>query len=200
MQAYRATIVAALRVAQALGLKKIVFSTGGKSESHLRVQLPELPEEAFVQMGDYVRFALKAAGNLRFSEIIVGAFFGKALKMAQGWGHTHASRGLADLKQLGRLVLEKTGDERLAREVSQANTGRQALEILLAAQALPVLAEVGARMLAALRTYAGPAPELAAVILDFDGVPLWRGESPGVDQYYPPFLKGGRGDYNFATP
>ncbi len=133
----------ALRVAQALGLKKIVFTTGGKSESHLRVQLPELPEEAFVQMGDYVRFALKTAANLGFAEITVGAFFGKALKMAQGWGHTHASRGLADLKQLGRLVLEKTGDDRLAQEVARANTGRQALEILLAAQAVPVVAAVG---------------------------------------------------------
>jgi len=177
--AYRATIVAALRVAQALGLEKIVFTTGGKSESHLMVQLPELPVETFVQMGDYVRFALKAAANMKFSEITVGAFFGKALKMAQGWGHTHARRGLADLKQLGRLVLEKTGDERLAREVSQANTGRQALEILLAVQAVPVVTALGRRMLAALRTYAGPAPELAAVILDFAGEPLWQGESRG---------------------
>jgi len=189
--AYRATIVASLRVAQAQGLKKIVFTTGGKSESHLRVQLPELPEEAFVQMGDYIRFALKAAGNLGFTEITVGAFFGKALKMAQGWGHTHASRGLADLKQLGRLVLEKTGDERLGQEVSQANTGRQALEILLAARAIPVVAAVGARMLAAVRSFTGPGPTLAALILDFAGEPLWRGENPGSGPVLPPFSKGG---------
>ncbi len=180
--AYRATIVASLKVARALGLKKIVFTTGGKSESYMQVQLPELPVEAFVQMGDYVRFALKTAGNLGFVEITVGAFFGKALKIAQGWGHTHASRGLADLKQLGRLVLEQTGDERLAQEVSQANTGRQALEILLAVQAVPVVAEVGSRMLAASRSFTGPAPTLAALILDFAGEPLWRGESRG-DQY-----------------
>jgi cobalt-precorrin-5B (C1)-methyltransferase len=177
--AYRATIVASLKVARALGLKQIVYTTGGKSESHLQAQLPELPVEAFVQMGDYVRFALKTAGNLGFAEITVGAFFGKALKIAQGWGHTHASRGLADLKQLGRLVLEKTGDEHLAQEVSQANTGRQALEILLTVQAVSVVAAVGSRMLAALRSFAGPGPTLAALILDFNGLPLWRGESQG---------------------
>ena len=154
--AYRATIVASLRVARALGLKQIVFSTGGKSESHMQVQLPALPVEAFVQMGDYVRFALKAAGNLGFAEITVAAFFGKALKIAEGRGHTHASRGLADLKELGRMVLEITGDARLAREVSRANTGRQALEILLAARATQVVAAVGARMLAALRTLPAP--------------------------------------------
>jgi len=40
------------------------------------------------------------------------------------------------------------------------------------------VAVVGDRMLAALRSYAGPGPELAAVILDFNGLPLWRGENP----------------------
>jgi cobalt-precorrin-5B (C1)-methyltransferase len=178
-QAYRATIAASLKVAQALGIRQIVFTTGGKSESHMQAQLPELSAEAFVQMGDYVRFALKTAGNLRFSRITVAAFFGKALKIAQGWGHTHASRGLVDLRKLGRLVLEKTGDPRLAEEVAQSNTGRQALEILLAARAQAVVAEVGAQMLAALGDYAGPGPGVAAVILDFAGLPLWRGESPG---------------------
>jgi len=177
--AYRATIAASLRVAQALGIRKILFSTGGKSESHMQTLLPELLEEAFVQMGDYVRFALKTSANLKFSEITVGAFFGKALKIAQGFGHTHASRGLADLKQLGRLTEDKTRDIGLAREVSRANTARQALAILTAAQALQVVAEVGASMLAALRNYAGPGPDLAAVILDFAGAPIWRGGSQG---------------------
>ncbi len=177
--AYRATIAASLRVAQALGLRKVVFSTGGKSESHLQALLPDLPEEAFVQMGDYVRFALKAASNMKFAEITVGAFFGKALKISQGRGHTHASRGLADLKKLGELTEAQTGNSRLAGEVVRANTGRQALDLLLAAQAQPVVAAVGEGMLAALREYAGPGPDLAAVILDFAGAPLWRGESAG---------------------
>ena len=177
--AYRATIAASLRVAQALAIRQIVFSTGGKSESSLQAQLPELPEEAFVQMGDYVKFALKAAANLKFPAITVGAFFGKAVKMAQGWGHTHASRGLADLKKLGRLTREKTGDVALAREVARSNTARQALEILLAARAQIVVAAMGEQMLAALRDYAGPGPDLSAMILDFAGVPLWQGKAPG---------------------
>jgi hypothetical protein len=93
---------------------------------------------------------------------------------------------------LGRLVLETTGDVRLAQEVSGANTGRQALGMLLAARALPAVAAVGTRLLTALRTYAGPGPNLAAVILDFAGLPLWRGESQG-SEIIPPFFKGGQG-------
>jgi cobalt-precorrin-5B (C1)-methyltransferase len=178
-QAYRATIASSLKVAQAAGLKHIGFSTGGKSEEHLKALLPKLPEEGFVQMGDYVSFALKVAARMGFSQITAAAFFGKALKIAQGFGHTHASRGLADLKDLGRWVLDLTGDAALARTVAGANTARQALELLTAAGAEGVVGQVGDRMLAALRNYAGPGPDLEAVMLAFDGSPRWRRESPG---------------------
>ena len=176
-QAYRATILASLRVARALGINEVVYSTGGKSETHMREHLPTLPPEAFVQMGDYVRFALKLAGRLGFKRITVAAFFGKAVKMAQGKGHTHASRGLANLRELGRWTQEVTGDARLARAVAHANTARQVLEILSAARALQVVAAVGRRLLDWLRDFAGPGPELRAMILDFNGAPLWRGQS-----------------------
>jgi cobalt-precorrin-5B (C1)-methyltransferase len=179
-QAYRATIAASLRVAQALGLRHIAYSTGGKSEGYLQAQFPGLPQEAFVQMGDYVRFAMKVAAHMGFLKITAGAFFGKALKIAQGFGHTHASRGLADLRQLGRWTQDLTGDAALAQAVAGANTARQALEILTTAGAGGVVAQVGNRMLAALQDYAGPGPGLRVVIFDFDGSPLWRGESPEV--------------------
>jgi cobalt-precorrin-5B (C1)-methyltransferase len=179
-QAYRATIASSLRVAQAAGLKRIVYSTGGKSEEHLKAVLPALPQEAFIQMGDYVRFALKVSAHMGFLEVTTGAFFGKALKIAQGFGHTHASRGLADLKALGRWTMDLTGDAALAQAVAGANTARQALELLTAAGAIGVVAGVGDQMLAALQNYAGPGPGLAAVILDFAGHILWRGESQGT--------------------
>jgi len=179
-QAYRATIAASLRVAQAMGIEHIAYSTGGKSEGYLKAELPGLAEEAFVQMGDYVRFALKVAAHMGFPKITAGAFFGKALKIAQGFGHTHASRGLADLGKLGRWTRNLTGDAALAQAVAGANTARQALEILTTAGAGGVVAQVGNRMLAALQDYAGPGPGLRVVIFDFDGSPLWRGESPEV--------------------
>jgi cobalt-precorrin-5B (C1)-methyltransferase len=178
-QAYRATIASSLRVARAAGLNHLGYSTGGKSEGYLKALLPKLPEEAFVQMGDYVRFALKVATHMGFSEITAAAFFGKALKIAQGFGHTHASRGLADLKELGRWTLDRTGDAALAQAVAGANTARQALELLTGAGAGQVVEQVGDRMLAALRNYAGPGPKVKAVVLDFDGALLWRGASAG---------------------
>jgi cobalt-precorrin-5B (C1)-methyltransferase len=174
--AYRATILTGLRVAKAAGLGHIVFSTGGKSEAYMQERLPHLPEAAFVQMGDYVEYALKAAAGLGFQEISVAAFFGKALKMAEGKGHTHASRGLPNLRALGRLTAELTGNRVLAQAVARANTARQCLEMLTAADAHTVIATVGERLLATLTGFAGTIPRLTAVIFDFDGALRWQGE------------------------
>jgi len=179
--AYRATIVSALKVARAVGLASAVLTTGGKSEEYLRDILPRRPEESFVQMGDYVRFALRAAINLGFTRLTVGAFFGKAVKIAQGFGHTHASRGLANFRELARWIYEITGNPDLAQAVARANTAREVLENLPAASLPAVIGEVGRRMLAALRDHVGPTPELAAVIMDFNGTPLfWGGEVEGA--------------------
>jgi len=174
-QAYRATIAVSLRVAQAAGLPEIVLTTGGKSESYVRELLPNLPEDAFIQMADYVRFAVRLASRMGFKQITLAAFFGKALKIAQGLGHTHASQGTVDLQALARLTRTKTGNQELAMEVARANTARGALERLRAAGASGVVAPVGQRLLRTLRTFAGSGPRLAAIILDFCGQPLWQG-------------------------
>jgi|UniRef100_A0A7C3UW85 cobalt-precorrin-5B (C1)-methyltransferase len=180
-EAYRATIASALKVARAVGLTRVVLTTGGKSEEYLRGHLPHLPEESFVQMGDYVRFAIRAATGLGFTHLTVGAFFGKAVKMAQGFGHTHASRGLANFGELARWTHDITGDPDLAQAVVRANTAREILENLPPASLPAVIGEVGRRLLAALRQHAGPGLELAAVILNFDGAPLfWGGEGEGA--------------------
>lgn len=178
-EAYRATIAAALKVARAVGLTCVVLATGGKSEEHLRSHLPHLPEEAFVQMGDYVRFALRAAVGFGFTDLTVGAFFGKAVKIAQGFSHTHASRGVASFRELALWTQEQTGDPLLAQAVSRANTAREVLEMLPAPQQRAVVKEVGSRMLAALRVHAGPGPQLTAMLLDFDGHPLFWEAGPG---------------------
>ena len=77
------------------------------------------------------------------------------------------------------MTLALTGNTSLAQAVAGANTARQTLEILTEAGAGQVVAQVGAALLAALREFAGPGPQLNAVVLDFDGATLWRGESPG---------------------
>jgi cobalt-precorrin-5B (C1)-methyltransferase len=175
-QAYRATIAVALKVARAAGLDQVICSTGGKSEALAHTLLPGLPEEALVQMGDYVHFAIRLAGRLGFRKITVAAFFGKALKIAQGLGHTHASRGEVDLNLLAQWTQDLTGSPALAGAVTQANTARGALELLLAAGALPVVTRVGEEMLWTLRSFADRPVDVEALIFSTEGPLLWQGE------------------------
>jgi cobalt-precorrin-5B (C1)-methyltransferase len=174
-QAYRATIAAALKVARAAGLDRVVFSTGGKSETLAQTVFPGLPEETLVQMGDYVHFAIRLAGRMGFKQVAVAAFFGKAVKIAQGLGHTHASQGEVDLHLLARWTRDLTGSPALAAAITQANTARGALELLLAAGAQPVVIRVGEEMLRTLRSFADRPMHLSAVIFSSGGQLLWQG-------------------------
>ena len=133
-------------------MNQVVLTTGGKSEALAKAVSPGLPvEEALVQMGDFVHFAIRLAGRLGFEKITVAAFFGKALKMAQGLGQTHAAHGEVDLPLLARWSRELTGSAALAQAVAGANTARGALEVLQAAGGQAVVARVGNEMLNTLK-------------------------------------------------
>jgi cobalt-precorrin-5B (C1)-methyltransferase len=174
-QAYRATIAAGMKVSRATGLSHVVCSTGGKSEALVHTLLPGLPEEALVQMGDYVHFAIRLAGRLGFRQITVAAFFGKAMKIAQGLGHTHAVRGEVDLSLLAQWTRDLTGSAVLAEAVVQANTARGALDLLLAAGEHAVVARVGEEMLRTLKTFTDRPVALEALIFSSAGQLLWQG-------------------------
>ncbi len=172
--AYRATIYAALKVAKGSNLREIIFTTGTTSDRIAQALFPDLPEEAFVQMADYVAFSIRQASKMGFKGIKVVCFIGKALKMAQGLHHTHASSGEIDLNLLAKWTLEVTGDRYLAKEITKANTARGALELLKGANALDVVARVGSGMKKALNKYIVEPCHIEVTILDFSGTVLWK--------------------------
>ena len=86
-----------------------------------------------------------------------------------------------NLGMLARWLGEAGADDELARQVALANTARHALEVLREAGRLDLAPEVGRRMLAAMRRFAGPAPLVWAVMIDYDGTVLFRGELPGEE-------------------
>lgn len=102
--AYTATIDACLSVARAVGLETAVLTTGRRSERIAQSLLPELPAEAFVQIGDFFQNSLNMIVARGFRQSTLAVFFGKALKMAQGTPRTHASRADLNLEVLESLA------------------------------------------------------------------------------------------------
>ncbi|WP_022852479.1 cobalt-precorrin-5B (C(1))-methyltransferase CbiD [Thermodesulfatator atlanticus] len=80
-EAWLATIETSLSVARALGLEQVVLSFGRASElSHMKHF--GFPEEAYVPMGDYVEFSVKAAFRYGFKKIDLCGQWAKLLKCA----------------------------------------------------------------------------------------------------------------------
>ncbi len=166
--AYTATIRSALSVAAASGRSTAVLTTGRRSERFAQAALPDLAAESFVQIGDYFRFALEAAAALELKTIVLAVFFGKALKMAQGIPHTHAARAALVLERLSEWTRKATGDDALVQTISDANTARQAFEILKHRAPL-VLDAVARRIVHAALNFAQKPVVVRCILFDYDG-------------------------------
>jgi cobalt-precorrin-5B (C1)-methyltransferase len=168
-EAYTATIRSALSVARAAGLHRVVLTTGRRSERFARSQWPQLPEEAFVQIGDYFCRSMEMAASKGFTAVVLAVFFGKAVKMAQGAAHTHAGSARMSLEQLSRWAMQITGDSHLAGRIDKANTARHAFE-MLKDDYPEVINKVGREVVRRAASFGGGRVKVGAVIFGFDGM------------------------------
>ena len=180
-EAYLATIDSGLKVAAASGAREVVLTTGRRSEKQAMAKRPDLPEVAFIQMADFFLHAMEEASQLGFKEIGLVSFFGKAVKQAQAQPCTHAHKAPMDLKSLADWLEQAGARRKLVQAVAAANTARHALDEIRAAGRLDLVPEVGRRMLAVMRDFAGPEPVVWAVIMDNDGSPLFEGRLQGEE-------------------
>jgi cobalt-precorrin-5B (C1)-methyltransferase len=125
VKAWTDTIDAALDVAKACSCRTVVLSTGRSSEVAAQSCFPELPEEAYIMMGDHVAYALQACTKRGYLQPVIACQFAKLLKIACGYENTHAAASELDL-----AVLKGWGEaaglcpEHLA-IISHANTARE---------------------------------------------------------------------------
>lgn len=170
--AYTATIRSAMSVARAEKIRHIVLTTGRRSEKYAQRMMPHAPETAFIQMGDFFEYALKTASEMGFASVCLTVFFGKALKMAQGFGHTHAAKAPMTLTALADWTLARTGDHTLADRIRHANTARHAFDMVY--PTVPeILRVVGRRMIDAARNFSAPSLDIRGMILDYAGQPIF---------------------------
>lgn len=173
--AYIATIRSALSVARAAGLGCVVMTTGRRSERFAQALWPDLPEEAFVQIGDFFKTSLQTAAAMGFREARMAVFFGKAVKMAQGIPHTHAAKSAMTLQKLSEWALDVSRDPDFADRVAQANTARHAFDFIRAEHP-ELIVRVGRNMIAAARRFSGEGIQIRGVVFDFDGNRIFDAE------------------------
>ncbi|MBI4180188.1 cobalt-precorrin-5B (C(1))-methyltransferase [bacterium] len=128
--AYKASIEQAIDVAVTGGSKTVALTTGGKSERFAQAAFPDMPEDAFIQMGDFVGFSLKAALQRGVTEIRICGMPGKISKVAQGRMMTHAAGSEVDLGLLSKIAAACGAPQGVVGEIAAANTARHVYEIV----------------------------------------------------------------------
>ncbi|MEO3713800.1 cobalt-precorrin-5B (C(1))-methyltransferase [Roseateles flavus] len=106
--AYRASVVQGVQVAATVGKcsghSVVVLTTGGRTEQFAMRECAGLPQACFVQMGDFLRYALDTAVEEGLREVVIGGMVGKLTKIAQGETITHANRAEVDTGLLAELA------------------------------------------------------------------------------------------------
>src|SRR5919198_589550 len=170
--AWRASVEQAIDVAAANGQRHIVLSTGGRSEQFAMKQFPELPEVAFVEMGEFTGHCLKRCARLSAARASLAGMVGKMSKIAMGHFMTHVAGNRVDLDFLAGLAAECGAPAAVVDEIRAANTARHFQEIVLAAglrSAFTRLAELVCERSVAL---VDGALAVDCYIFDFDGTVL----------------------------
>lgn len=121
-EAFVASIHKCMQVAKASGSDRIVINSGGKSERFVKAQYTDLPQQAFVEYGNYIGETLAIADELNIKNVTMGVMIGKAVKLAAGNLDTHSRHTTMD-KDFVMKMLHEAGiyidisDLTLAREL-----------------------------------------------------------------------------------
>lgn len=121
-------------VARAAGLDHVVGATGSASEDAARALYPELPEIAYLDMGDFAGGLLKYLRVHPVPRVTIAGGFAKLTKLAQGAMDLHSGRSQVDfafLAGLAETIAPKRGVA-LRETILGANTAKAVLDLCAA--------------------------------------------------------------------
>lgn len=168
--AFRASVIQGIEVAANQGQDTVVLTTGGRTEKFTMQELPELAPACFVQMGDFLKYALDTVVECGIRKVVIGGMVGKLTKIAQGETITHANRSAVDTELLAELAAEIGAPAAVCDDIRQSEMARYASERM---EELGLISEfytaLGRRVIATLsQRYAGKF-RLRVLMCDFDG-------------------------------
>ncbi|MTI10904.1 cobalt-precorrin-5B (C(1))-methyltransferase [Curvivirga aplysinae] len=114
-------------VARANGFNHVAGTTGNMSENALRENI-DLPDEAYLDMGDFAGGMLKYIRRHPVERVTISGGFAKMLKLAQGNMDLHSSRSQVNFEKLADMVSKLGGDQAQIDLTRSANTAKQVLD------------------------------------------------------------------------
>jgi cobalt-precorrin-5B (C1)-methyltransferase len=177
--AWRASVEQAIDVAAANGQRRVVLSTGGRSEQFAMALLPDLPEVAFVEMGEFTGHCLKRCARLGLERASLAGMVGKMSKIAMGHFMTHVAANQVDLLFLSDLAAECGASRAVVEEIREANTARHFQEIAMANSLRAVFGRLAEEVCARSVQLVNGALVVDCFVFDFDGTLLGEATAGG---------------------
>ena len=115
-------------VARANGLLHVAGCTGSTSEKFVQTRY-ELPDEAMLDMGDFVGGLLKYFRKNPLPKLTLGGGFGKLTKLAQGHLDLHSGRSQVDFMHLAEQLNKLGSSSEIYEQVKSANTANEVLKL-----------------------------------------------------------------------
>ncbi len=126
--AFRASVIQGIEVAANQGQDTVVLTTGGRTEKFVMREMPDLHDACFVQMGDFLRYALDTIVTEKIKHAIIGGMVGKLTKMAQGETITHAGRNKVNTQLLAELAKSIGAPDAVCADIAASEMARYASE------------------------------------------------------------------------
>ena len=168
--AYRTSVVQGVQVASTLGHDVVVLTTGGRTEKFVMEEMPHLPAAAFVQMGDFLRYAMSAAARHQIKQVVIGGMVGKLTKIAQGEEITHAGRADVDTGLLANIARDLGAPEAICTAIAEGETARFASEQMeILGLSVPFHTVLAERVIQTLQARYPQQFQLHVLVCDFDG-------------------------------
>ena len=160
-------------VAKHQNIRHIIAATGSTSEAAAMKAFPDLPEQAFIDMGDFAGGLLKYLRRAPIEKLTLAGGVAKLSKLAQGHLDLHSKRSSIDMGALADLAHGVGADDAAAKLIAAANTAMQAWQICADA-GVPLADAIawGARE-TAMAAVAGDV-EIAVRVYDRTGVEVGR--------------------------
>ncbi len=128
---FAASIRQSLDVAIAMGINTVVLTTGGRSEDFAKELFAKLlPDNSFVQIGDFAGYAIKQCANKKIRKAVIAGFIGKLTKMAMGIKQTHVRGSHVDMEFMTKVAAECNSSLKVIEEIKRANTARHVSDII----------------------------------------------------------------------
>jgi cobalt-precorrin-5B (C1)-methyltransferase len=116
-------------VARNLNIHHLVATTGSTSEAAAMRAFPDLPEQAFIDMGDFVGGLLKYLRRHPVPLLTIAGGMAKLTKLAQGHLDLHSKRSRVDFGQLAKSARARGASSDIQAAIASANTAMEAFGI-----------------------------------------------------------------------